>query len=110
VQVVAPTHLSVDDFEWLDQNAGRQVGRVDNRQRLKQPVCSALFVAMSITPEHGHRQGVTDPPRHTESSKQEEVWRYTCTTLNISESWAYLFGGSRDVIDHVIIDLARNMI
>ena len=70
--VVAAVHLTVDDFEWLDEDTCRQVGGIDDCQRLQQPVCGALLVATPIPSQHGHRQSIADPPSYAQ--RPEEVY------------------------------------
>jgi len=62
--------LTVDDLEWLDEDACGQVGGVDDCQRLQQPVGSSMLVAMLISSENGHRQSITNPAGDTQRPEQ----------------------------------------
>jgi len=68
-----PARLSMDELEWLDEDAGHKESAVDDGQRLQQPVGRALLVAAAVSSQDRHRQSVTDPAGHTQRSDQVDL-------------------------------------
>jgi hypothetical protein len=68
---VEPVCVFVYRLDWLYEDARRQVQRVDDRQRLKQPVCGVRFVSVAV--QYRYRQQVSEQTRNAQNAYDVNV-------------------------------------